>query len=150
MGNFFDLRRRFIDHRHLADLRLTNCGIGKRFIVLFWNKASWHTSHRTQEWIRTYSRRAKQEGLTWLIVCRLPTRSPWLMPLESIFGWIKHHILGNRFFQTVAELQARRNTTSVTALFRHGSDETAPGPTLWNHLLESQGLFCERALGWYS
>ena len=80
--------------------------IGKRFIVLFWDKASWHTSKRTTEWIRTYNRRAKQEGLTRLIVCRLPTRSPWLMPLESIFGWTKHQILGNRFFETVAELQA--------------------------------------------
>jgi hypothetical protein len=80
--------------------------IGKRFIVLFWDKASWHTSKRTRHWIRTYNRRAKQEGLTRLIVCRLPTRSPWLMPLESIFGWTKHQILGNRLFQTVAELQA--------------------------------------------
>lgn len=80
--------------------------IGKRFIVLFWDKASWHTSKRTRHWIRAYNRRAKQEGLTRLIVCRLPTRSPWLMPLESIFGWTKHQILGNRPFQTVAELQA--------------------------------------------
>ena len=80
--------------------------IGKRFIVLFWDKASWHTSKRTRHWIRTYNQRAKQEGLTRLIVCRLPTRSPWLMPLESIFGWTKHQILGNRLFATVAELQA--------------------------------------------
>ncbi len=80
--------------------------IGKRFIVLFWDKASWHTSKRTRHWIRTYNQRAKQEGLTRLIICRLPTRSPWLMPLESIFGWTKHQILGDRLFQTVAELQA--------------------------------------------
>jgi hypothetical protein len=80
--------------------------IGKRFIVLVWDKASWHTSKRTRLWIRAYNRRAKQEGLTRLIVCRLPTRSPWLMPLESIFGWTKHQILGHRLFQTVAELQA--------------------------------------------
>jgi hypothetical protein len=105
--------------------------IGKRFIVLFWDKASWHTSKRTRHWIRAYNRRAKQEGLTRLIVCRLPTRSPWLMPLESIFGWTKHQILGNRLFQTVAELQGavehyfryrvtqareRRDRASVNAL----------------------------------
>jgi len=79
---------------------------GKRFIVLFWDKASWHTSHRTRNWIRAYNRRAKQEGLTRLIVCKLPTRSPWLMPLESIFGWIKHQVLGDRFFETLADLRA--------------------------------------------
>lgn len=88
--------------------------IGKRFIVLIWDKAAWHTSQRTREWIRTYNRRAKQKGLTRLIVCRLPTRSPWLMPLESIFGWTKHQILGGRLFQTVAQLQA-----AVEHYFRH-------------------------------
>jgi hypothetical protein len=79
---------------------------GKRFIVLFWDKASWHTSQRTQQWIRDYNRQAKQQGLTRLIVCSLPTRSPWLMPLEAIFGHIKHQILGDRDFETISELQA--------------------------------------------
>ena len=79
---------------------------GLRFIVLIWDKASWHTSNRTQGWIRAYNRRAKEENLTRLIVCQLPTRSPWLMPLEPIFGWTKHQVLGGRLFQTVAQLQA--------------------------------------------
>ena len=79
---------------------------GLRFIVLIWDKASWHTSRRTQGWIRAYNRRAKEEALARLIVCQLPTRSPWLMPLEPIFGWTKHQILGGRLFQTVAQLQA--------------------------------------------
>jgi hypothetical protein len=79
---------------------------GKRFIALLWDKAPWHTSGRTRQWIREYNRRAKREGLTRLIMCHLPTRSPWLMPLESIFGWIKHQVLGDRCFDTVADLQA--------------------------------------------
>lgn len=78
---------------------------GKRFIVLFWDKASWHTSYMVKDWIREYNRRAKKQGLTRLIICQHPTRSPWLMPLEAIFGWIKHHVLGGRLFDTVAELQ---------------------------------------------
>jgi hypothetical protein len=28
------------------------------------------------------------------------------MPLEPIFGWTKHQVLGGRLFQTVAKLQA--------------------------------------------
>ena len=79
---------------------------GKRFIVLFWDRAPWHRSKRTRAWIRAYNRRAKREGLARLIVCQLPTRSPWLMPLESIFGWIKHRVLGGCEFETVAALQA--------------------------------------------
>ena len=79
---------------------------GLRFIVLIWDKASWHTSKRTRGWIRAYNRRAKEENLTRLIVCQLPTRSPWLMPLEPIFGWTKHQVLGGRLFETVAQLQA--------------------------------------------
>jgi transposase len=79
---------------------------GLRFIVLIWDKAPWHTSKRTRSWIRDYNRRAKEESLTRLIVCQLPTRSPWLMPLEPIFGWTKHQVLGDRLFQTVSELQA--------------------------------------------
>jgi transposase len=78
---------------------------GLRFIVLIWDKASWHTSKRTQGWIRAYNRRAKEEARTRLIVCQLPTRSPWLMPLEPIFGWTKHQVLGGRLFQTVSQLQ---------------------------------------------
>ena len=78
---------------------------GKRFIALFWDKASWHTSKKTRRWIRTYNRKAKQLGLPRLLVSYHPTRSPWLMPLESVFGWVKHQVLGGRVFQTVSELQ---------------------------------------------
>jgi transposase len=86
---------------------LAHCtGKGLRFIVLIWDKASWHTSKRTRGWIRAYNRRAKEEARTRLIVCQLPTRSPWLMPLEPIFGWTKHQVLGGRLFQTVAQVQA--------------------------------------------
>ena len=78
---------------------------GRRFIALFWDKASWHTSHQTRQWIRAYNRRAKHSGLPRLLVNYHPTRSPWLMPLEAIFGWVKHQVLGDRIFQTVSELQ---------------------------------------------
>ena len=28
------------------------------------------------------------------------------MPLEAVFGWIKHQVLGDRIFETIADLQA--------------------------------------------
>jgi transposase len=79
---------------------------GFRFVVLFWDKAPWHTSERTRAWIRSYNQQAKREKSTRLIVCPLPTRSPWLMPLEPIFGWLKHQVLGGHLFETIAALQA--------------------------------------------
>jgi hypothetical protein len=79
---------------------------GKRFIVLVWDQASWHTSKRTRAWIQAYNQRAKRNNWTRLIVCGLPTRSPWLMPLESIFGWIKHRVLAGQRFESVRALQS--------------------------------------------
>ncbi len=78
---------------------------GKRFIVLFWDRAPWHTSKRTRQWIRDYNQRAKREGLTRLLVCYHPSRSPWLMPLEPIFGWVKRQVLGGRIFEMIADLR---------------------------------------------
>lgn len=78
---------------------------GKRFIVLFWDRASFHTSNRIRRWIRDYNRRAKEEGFTRLIPFWLPSRSPWLMPLEAVFGAVKHRVLGDRTFDTLAELR---------------------------------------------
>ena len=78
---------------------------GKRFIVLFWDGASFHTSHRVRRWIRDYNRRAKKEGLTRLVPFWLPARSPWLMPLEAVFGAVKHRVLGDRTFDTLVELR---------------------------------------------
>ena len=78
---------------------------GKRFIALFWDKASWHTSKQTRQWIRVYNQEARRTGRPRLIVCYHPTRSPWLMPLEAIFGWAKHQVLGGRVFETVSALQ---------------------------------------------
>ena len=79
---------------------------GKRYIALFWDKASWHTSHQTRNWLRTYNRMAKKQGLCRILVCFHPTRSPWLMPLEAIFGAIKHRILADLDFDTLAALKS--------------------------------------------
>jgi transposase len=79
---------------------------GKRYIALFWDKASWHTSHQTRNWLRAYNRQAKQQGLCRILVCYHPTRSPWLMPLEALFGAIKHRILAGLDFETLAALKA--------------------------------------------
>ena len=91
---------------------------GMRFIVLFWDRAPWHTSKQTRQWARAYNQRAKRDGLTRLIVCSLPVRSPWLMPLEAVFGYTKHQVLGGRLFDAIADLRA-----AVEDYFRRRVDD---------------------------
>ena len=57
-------------------------GQGKKALFLVWDNASWHISYEVRHWIRAYNRKVKQEGGCRLIVCRLPTKSPWLNPIE--------------------------------------------------------------------
>jgi transposase len=66
----------------LAWLLVHFAGQGKRALFLIWDNASWHISHEVRDWIKAHNRRVKQEGGCRLIVCRLPSKSPWLNPIE--------------------------------------------------------------------
>ena len=66
----------------LAWLALYFSAYGKRGLVLIWDNASSHVSQAVQAWIHTHNRHAKHEGCCRLLVCRLPSKSPWLNPIE--------------------------------------------------------------------
>jgi hypothetical protein len=55
---------------------------GKRALVLVWDNAAWLTCQAVRAWIKRHTRQAQQEGGWRLIVCRLPSQSPWLNPIE--------------------------------------------------------------------
>lgn len=55
---------------------------GKQVLVLIWDHASWHKSQDIRRWIHIYNRMAKQQGEPRLLTHRLPTKSPWLNPIE--------------------------------------------------------------------
>jgi hypothetical protein len=55
---------------------------GKRALLLIWDHASWHVSQTVQPWLTAHNRHAKHAGSCRIIVCRLPTKSPWLNPIE--------------------------------------------------------------------
>ena len=56
---------------------------GKRALLLVWDNAGWHVSREVRAWIRDHNRRVKQAGSGVRIVsCYLPTKSPWLNPIE--------------------------------------------------------------------
>jgi transposase len=66
----------------LAQARREN----KRVVVLIWDQASWHTSNRITRWIRDYNQLAKQHDEPRLLTHLLPSKSPWLNPIEP--RWI--------------------------------------------------------------
>jgi hypothetical protein len=56
---------------------------GVRALALIWDNASWHISREVRAWIRAHNRGVKAAGKGCrLLVCRLPSRSPWLNPIE--------------------------------------------------------------------
>ena len=55
---------------------------GVRVLALIWDDAPRHVSRAVRAWIRDHNRRAKRDGGCRLLVCRLPSKSPWLNPIE--------------------------------------------------------------------
>jgi DDE superfamily endonuclease len=55
---------------------------GKRALFLVWDNASWHISCEVRQWIKAHNRLAKREGGVRIVVCYLPSKSPWLNRIE--------------------------------------------------------------------
>lgn len=57
---------------------------GKAALLLVWDNASWHDSQAVQSWLRQHNRQVKagEKPGVRLVVCPLPTKSPWLNPIE--------------------------------------------------------------------
>ncbi len=61
--------------------------LGKKALLLVWDNASWHISTQVGKWLREHNRQVKSHGGGVRIVeCRLPSKSPWLNPIEP--KWI--------------------------------------------------------------
>lgn len=54
----------------------------KQALLVVWDNASWHTSREVRSWIKGHNRRVKQAGGCRLLVCPLPSKSPWLNRIE--------------------------------------------------------------------
>lgn len=80
----------------------------KRVLVVLWDRASWHKSQKYRRWIRQHNRQAKQEddGVR-LLTCLLPSKSPWLNPMEPIWLHAKRTVVEPDGELTVKVLQER-------------------------------------------
>jgi len=80
---------------------------GKRVLVLVWDNAAWHVSREVRTWIKAHNRAAKAEGGVRILVCRLPTKSPWLNPIEPKWVHGKRQVCAADRKLSGAELKQR-------------------------------------------
>jgi transposase len=80
---------------------------GKKALLLIWDNASWHRSHIVRQWLTTPNQRVKRAGGCRLIVCPLPSKSPWLNPIEPQWVHGKRAILAPPRLLTAQELIER-------------------------------------------
>jgi transposase len=80
---------------------------GTRVLALVWDNAGWHVSRAVRAWIRDHNRRAKRDGGCRLLVCRLPSKSPWLNPIEPRRAHGKRAVVESDRKLTAEELQRR-------------------------------------------
>jgi hypothetical protein len=56
---------------------------GLTALLLIWDNASWHRSQAVRHWIRQHNQQVKRGAVgVRLVVCHLPSKSPWLNPIE--------------------------------------------------------------------
>ncbi len=81
---------------------------GKRALLLVWDNASWHKSQIVRRWIREHNRAVKAGAAGVRIVpCLLPSKSPWLNPIEPKWVHGKRAILEPARVLTAQELADR-------------------------------------------
>jgi hypothetical protein len=80
---------------------------GKRALVLIWDNASWPISQAVRQWIRSHKRTVQQGGGWRVILCRLPSKSPWLNPMDPKWVHGKRAVSDPVRTLAVAELMQR-------------------------------------------
>jgi DDE superfamily endonuclease len=106
---------RFVDGRpvsqvtvdYLAWLCEQLARAGKKALLLVWDNASWHISKQVRSWLKEHNRRAKREGGVRIVVCQLPSKSPWLNPIEPRWVHGKRAIVEPERVLTAQEVETR-------------------------------------------
>ena len=78
---------------------------GTRYLVVFWDHAPWHVAHSIGSRVAQHNRQVKQAGGVRVLLFYLPIRSPWLMPLEPVFGQTKRAV-GTKRREKMGDLQS--------------------------------------------
>jgi transposase len=107
---------RFVEGRPVSALTLQFldwcclrlAALGKTALLLVWDNASWHLSKAVRTWIRDHNRRVQQErdGVR-ILVCFLPSKSPWLNPIEPKWTHGKRKVVAPDRLLAAHELERR-------------------------------------------
>jgi transposase len=77
-------------------------------LLLIWDNASWHRSHAVRHWIRQHNQQVKGGAVgVRVVVCQLPSKSPWLNPIEPKWVHGKRAVLEPDRLLSADELEAR-------------------------------------------
>ncbi len=81
---------------------------GQTALLLVWDNASWHLSKEARGWITAHNRAVKcGEAAVRIIVCPLPSKSPWLNPIEPKWMHGKRRIVEPARLLTADEIAER-------------------------------------------
>jgi hypothetical protein len=80
---------------------------GKTALLLVWDNAPWHNSRRVRDWIKAHNRLVKRQGGVRIVACYLPSKSPWLNPIEPKWLHGKRAIAEPDGVLTAREIQVR-------------------------------------------
>lgn len=81
---------------------------GKTALLLVWDNASWHVSKAVRGWIKAHNGAVKQAGKgVRIVVCPLPSKSPWLNPIEPKWVHGKRRIVEPARLLTADEIAER-------------------------------------------
>ena len=82
--------------------------MGKKALLLIWDNASWHTSAMVRSWIEEHNQKVKTDkGGVRIVVCPLPSKSPWLNPIEPQWAHGKRRVAQADGLLTAQELAQR-------------------------------------------
>jgi hypothetical protein len=80
---------------------------GKKALLLVWDNAAWHVSQRVRAWIKAHNREAKPKGGVRIVACFLPTKGPWLNPIEPKWAHGKKAIVEPERLLAATEVRTR-------------------------------------------
>ncbi len=81
---------------------------GKTNWLLIWDNASWHKSQAVRTWIREHNQQVKQTGKgVRILPFLLPTKSPWLNPIEPKWVHAKRNVVELDGLLTAGQLAER-------------------------------------------
>ena len=106
---------RFVDGRPVSHVTTAFLGWacerlaaeGKSALLLVWDNASWHVSKEVRAWLRAHNREAKAHGGVRVVACRLPSKAPWLNPIEPKWAHGKRAVAEPDRKLAAAELKRR-------------------------------------------